>query len=529
MSAASVSAASADGRPARAFWWLLTGWTALRLALAGTFGFSTDEAHYVMYGRRLAWGYLDHPPLVGFLGAVGDALGGGVFAMRLLPILCWSASLVLLRRLALSLRGDERSVFWAAAWLVAVPVVHPLATSLLPDAPLNVFWLGALLAFWSAVERGRWSAWLTAGACVGGALLAKYHGVLLPLCFLVHLVATPRHRPWLRRSQPYVALLVAALVFLPNVLWNVSVGWASYAFQLGRGAGTLDAARMLENAGGQLLALSPVLAVLVVAAWAATLRRRPLTPEDTFLVATSLPVFGFFLLTGLTGKLLPHWTAVGLWSGSLLFVRTVEHSLDAGGGVARRWRRWTRIGAGVGLAFVVLLHASLYLPLTAVLYRVGRDVLAHARQLVPAIPEPGPFEPGFDPTNELHGWSQVAEQVEALRASLPDPEHTFVFSDRFFTVSSIGPYVARDLPLVSFSTRPDQYRLWFDAAEHAGWDAIYVSEDRFRKRLDRNEPLFERFDPEPVHFEALRQGQVARAVELYRYYGFRGELPRVAR
>ena len=60
--------------------------TLVRLLVAGRFGYSTDEAHYALFARRPAWGYLEHPPMVAFLGAFTGLFGQSVFFARLGPI-----------------------------------------------------------------------------------------------------------------------------------------------------------------------------------------------------------------------------------------------------------------------------------------------------------------------------------------------------------------------------------------------------------------------------------------------------------
>ena len=216
-----MNAPSNNDRSYRAcFWFLVVGFAVFRLVLAGHFGLSTDESHYVMYSRRLAWGYFDHPPMVAFLAALTTWFGEGLFWYRLGPILCWSGSVILMRALVLTLYRDEAVAFWASVILMLMPVQHLLSIALLPDAPLNVFWCGALLASWHAFRGGRWGWWLLGGACIGGALLSKYHGVLLGLTLLGYLITSAETRRWLRTPKPYAAVLVGCLVFVPNILWN---------------------------------------------------------------------------------------------------------------------------------------------------------------------------------------------------------------------------------------------------------------------------------------------------------------------
>ena len=169
--------------------------------LIDKFGLGVDESHYLLYSRHLAWGYFDHPPMVGFLAALTGLLGDSVFFVRLGPVLCSVIGLILLRYLALALYRDERVAFWAVVLLHLMPYQQLLLVGLLPDAVLNIFWCATLLAVWRAMHTGKWSMWLLAGLLFGGALLSKYHAVLLALCLLGYLVTSPGHRFWLKKDS----------------------------------------------------------------------------------------------------------------------------------------------------------------------------------------------------------------------------------------------------------------------------------------------------------------------------------------
>ena len=68
------------------FWSLLSLVTLVRLALADTMGLGVDESHYALYARHLDWGYVDHPPMVAWLAALGSLPADTPFFLRLLPI-----------------------------------------------------------------------------------------------------------------------------------------------------------------------------------------------------------------------------------------------------------------------------------------------------------------------------------------------------------------------------------------------------------------------------------------------------------
>lgn len=507
------------------FWCLLIALTIFRLFLVNKFGLGVDESHYLLYSRKLAWGYFDHPPMVAFLAALTTMLGDSVFFVRLGPIICTALSLILLRYLALALYRDERIAFWAALTLNLMPYQQVLMVGLLPDATLNLFWCGTLLALWYALKTGRWSLWILTGLLFGGALLSKYHAVLLALCLLGYFVTSSEHRYWLAKIQPWAAVIIGLGVFVPNIIWNARHDWVSYSYQLGQGSGDgLSLGDFFAAIGGQFAAWSPLIFGLLIAAGIVLARQKKLSSNDRFVIWTSIPLFVFFCLAGLTTKILPHWTTAGWWTGSIAVVTVVLKKVSPPNPSAGCWRRWTVAAAVSGFLMSALLYLALCLPVAEPVYNWARDVSLKLNRQFPAVKALEPFEPGNDISNDLFGWPEIAAGVEAIRAQMPHPEKTFVFSHRFFTASQIGVYLHPDTAATSLHRKFDQYHLWFAAQAHTGWDALLiVDQRRHLERARRYQPLFETMDPQPEPIQIFRQGRLAQDLMVYKYYGFKGK------
>ena len=505
------------------FWSLLSLTALARLALAGTVGLGVDESHYVLYGRRPDWGYVDHPPIVAWMTYLGTLICKSLFFYRLGPILCNLFSIVLLRRLALRLWGSEMIAFGALAVLLLLPYQHLLTTALLPDAGLNLFWCATLLSFRHSIGSGRWRSWLATGVFLGGALLSKYHAALLPLCLGGYLLTAAKHRRWLKKPQPYAAALAALAVFSPNLIWNAQNGWISYRYQLGRaGSGGFELGDALTAIGGQFAAWSPLIFALLIASFVTVLRKSSKSDSECFALWISLPVFAFFIFIGFFGKVLPHWTSPGWWGGSLLLAAVTLSKTAAGGAVAARWRRAAIAAAAVGLLMTIGIYAALFQPFVKPVYTLLRSASLELSRRLPAVEPLPPYEAKFDVTNELFGWRAAAEEVRAALQRMPRQRHTFIFSHRFFTVSQLAVHLPPETVVTTLGRRIDQYRIWFNPAAHLGWDALFVDVDRRRQGPDRYSPLFERVDPAPQVITVTRNGERIREIRLYRYYGYRG-------
>jgi hypothetical protein len=74
---------------------------AFHLATAGVWGFHRDEFYYLACGRRLAWGFVDHPPITPALFRVQELLfGASQFGLRVAPALIHGATVVVTALLA---------------------------------------------------------------------------------------------------------------------------------------------------------------------------------------------------------------------------------------------------------------------------------------------------------------------------------------------------------------------------------------------------------------------------------------------
>ncbi len=201
---------------------------------AVVFPVTQDEAYYLDWSRHLAWGYFDHPPGVALLGS-GIRLAPGVaWAGRLGTLLVSALTLFALfawyRRSGLSGRTLLIALLLAAA---NIPV---LAYGFIdnPDVLLLLFWALAMHEATVALQ-GRRRRWLSVGVLVGLGLLSKYTMVLILPVLLWGLWRGDRgalHSRW-----PWIGALLAALIVLPNMLWNLDQCGGSLIYQLYHGFG----------------------------------------------------------------------------------------------------------------------------------------------------------------------------------------------------------------------------------------------------------------------------------------------------
>jgi hypothetical protein len=291
----------------------------IRIGFAASTGLGVDESYMVAAGRSLSLGYFDHPPAAWWLSWAAAHLAGSEIpvVVRLPFIALFALSIWLTFRIGTLIEGPPAG-FWAAVLLNLSPVFGiTTGTWVLPDGPLDCALLGATLCLLHALPaRGRAAAgwWAATGLCAGLALFSKYSAALTILGAGGFLLASPAQRFWLRRPQPYVAVLVALLVFAPVLVWNAEHHWASFAFQGERATGLrFHPLAPFATWAGEALFVLPWIWLPMVAVWLAGLRRGSIDWRRYLLCwLAAPPILLFSLIAAWSGqRVLFHWAAPG--------------------------------------------------------------------------------------------------------------------------------------------------------------------------------------------------------------------------
>ena len=425
-----------------------------RLAAAATIGLIPDELYYWVWSRNLALSYFDHPPAVAYFIRLSTWIGGdGPLGVRWLAVLLSGIVSVGVYRLAGRLYDDAQIGLAAAALLQATLFIAFGSLFVTPDTTLLLFWLLALLAAAEVWRTGRGLWWLAVGAAVGLAFLSKYTALFLGFGLLAWLIIAPEMRGWLRSPWPYAGGALAGVLSLPVLIWNARHDWASFGKQFGRAVpASLDAHYLPEFLAGQMLLLTPLVAVLVLWGLRITLRdvKAQRSAPNTLLVATTLPLLIYFLYHSLFARVEGNWTAP-LVPALAIMAAAASVQPPSAASVARTLLRFSSrwaVPCGVTMALVVLLHAAFQL------IHVERDPLARTA-----------------------GWADLVREAERLA----DQRGAGTLASISYQVASALRYFGRgDRPAVQLAQRiryvmePKP-----DVASIAGRPVLIVAEPRY--------------------------------------------------
>jgi 4-amino-4-deoxy-L-arabinose transferase-like glycosyltransferase len=354
-------------------------------------GLDGDEAYYALWSAYLSPGYLDHPPAVGVMTALGQLIAGDtLLGVRLLPLVAGIAVLMALYRTGRLLLPGRSAAALSVAWycLSLQGGVNFVAT---PDAPSTLFWTLSLWAAAEAVTRSRPNWWLAVGLFAGAGLASKYTNAWFGIGLVLFLIGTADGRRQFGRWQLWAGGLLALLVFAPVLWWNYWHDWQSFLFQGARVVTFEEEFGRLvsEFIISQAVAMGPVLlacALLAMGGYVFGNGKRT-GARLALPVLTTLPLLAYFLFHALHARVEVNW------------LQPVAPVL-----------------ALLGAAFVCLLPARPF----------GRWIVAAAcaLQLVSGLALIGfayvqavyhPLDLGYaDRTRMLRGWDKLAAQVRQL-------------------------------------------------------------------------------------------------------------------
>lgn len=482
--------------------WLIAVTTLLRFGWAAALEPSNDESYHWLYTRHPALSYFDHPPMTMWVEAAGLAACGGwvhPFSLRLGFVLLFAGSTWVMYRWAADLFG--RRAGWWAALLLNLSGYHTAfgGCFALPDSPFLFF---ALLTFWKvtdAVRRddqpGTLKRWAWVGVGFAGAMLSKYHAVLLPAGVVVYALLTPGRRNLLWRPGPYLAVLMGLLAFTPVLVWNGEHEWASFRFQGGR-ASSVGVTPFLHEGpikwlGGPILYLLPWIwfwpAVELVRG---LVKFRSLSGANRVLICLAVTPLAFFLvISGFTRGVLLHWPLVGFLPLFPLAARTFTR-------LELAYPRAARVFPQLWTAAVLLLAGW---------------IVVQARFGVVRFP-PG----AKDPTADISGWASVADELDR-RGLLGDPD-TFLFTNLWYDSGQLAFAIRGRLPVACYHSQDARgFAFWSEPEDYLGKSGYYVIADEQNEEATFAEyaPHFESMTLE-AEFPMMRGGTPFRWVRVYR-------------
>src|ERR1700738_3438865 len=291
---------------------LIAAMTALRVIYASLIDLRTDEAYYWTWSKENVLSFLDHPPMIAWFIRFGTAIFGDTnFGVRFAGILAMLVTQLLLAGIVRRVTHDVRAVVLAVLMPEAALYYGLLMAKVSPDVALIPFATAMVWALIRLHESGDARWWLAAGVFAGLALLSQFTAVMLIPAVAAFMLVPDWRRRWLLSPYPWLAALIAVVLFLPVLIWNAGHDWASFRFQFVRATATheLSLRTVGDFIGLQFglvgfILLPVVLSGLALTAWRGYRRGDAVA----ILLSTAVIVpFGYFFWKSLTLRIGDTW------------------------------------------------------------------------------------------------------------------------------------------------------------------------------------------------------------------------------
>lgn len=435
------------------------------------YGYFRDELYLLACTDHLDWGYVDHAPLIDLIARIGRSLlGDSLAAIRFFPALAAGAKVLLTGLLVRELGGGRFAVMLACLCVLLAPIYLGIDTLLSMNAFEPLFWMGCVYCLLIAMRRPGPHPWVWLGVLAGLGLQNKHSMMFFGFALVAAMALAPERR-FLRSRWFWLAGALAALIFLPNVVWQVQHGWPT----LEDLSNVRKVHKNVELAppaffGQQVLMLNPVSGLVWLAGLGWLLFSR---------AGRRYRVLGFayLLVLGLLMAL----------KGKNYYLAPAYPMLFAAGGVfweqllaARRSLVWARIAlpglivlTGAALAPMVLpvLPVEGYLRYQQVLgFQPPRTERGHA----------GPLPQHF---GDMFGWPEMVEAVARIYHRLPPEERARcgIFASNYGEAGAIDFFGPRHgLPK---AISPHQNYFFWGPREYTG--EVLIVLQRKRESLEK--------------------------------------------
>lgn len=416
----------------------------VHLVANGHYGFFRDELYFIVCGRHPAWGYVDQPPLVPLLAAGFYKLGGGsLLLFRLLPAMILAATVALTAEFT-RLIGGGRFSQWLAGLCALLAPVYLLFGVLFFTAMFQALtWLGLVWVLVRLEQTGDERWWLAFGLITGFSLETKYTIAFFLVALAAGLLTTSQRRsllrPWL-----YLGALIAALLVLPNLLWQQANGWPF--LELGKAAvnGKNEVLSPLAYFGQQFLQIGPLGMVVALCGLVAGAVRPRLMTARVVLIA-------WFVLFAIFDTI----------HGKPYYMASIYPALLAFG--AQRIEQWfgralVRCAALAGVVILGALTAPLTLPILPVATFIRYEPMIGIKPSVGEHLKTGALPQYYA---DMFGWRQMAEKVAKVYWSLParDRAQAVFFGTNYGEAAAIDVF-GRRLGLPPAISGHNNYYLW---------------------------------------------------------------------
>ena len=222
------------------------------------YGIFRDELYYIACSKHLAFGYVDQPPLLALILTINNFIfGDSLFAIRILPAFCEAGIIIITGLIVKELGGNKFAVLTASLTAFLFPVYLSINDFYSMNCFDLLFWAACFYTLIRIFKTENQKLWITFGILVGFGLQNKYSIMFLCFGIYVGMLFTPLRKYYLSKWF-WIGNIIAALIFLPHIIWEITYGWPSLEFIHNASVEKNAPISFLDFLSGQIMQANPV-------------------------------------------------------------------------------------------------------------------------------------------------------------------------------------------------------------------------------------------------------------------------------
>ena len=404
-----------------------------------------DEAYYFNWSQNLDFGYYSKPPMLSLLiYATTSIFGDSEVAIKIGAMLIYPMTTLVIYLIGLEL-FDKKVAFYSALIFFTLPSVWMSSMIISTDVVLLLFWSLALLFFIKALYHDKARDWILAGIFSGFGLLSKYNFIFFLISVILVLAFIPKFRKYFLNKYFYLTIMIAFIVFLPNLIWNYNNDFVSFVHT--KDISEVDKAlfrpnKFLEFFSAQFMVFGPI---LFFTFWVVVFKKAFIKNEKyLILFLFTIVTLGFIMMLSMVSSSFANWAASAYVSATVLVV-----------------------------AYLLQEGKEKLLKRSIIIHTILAILFFHYQSIVSAMGIE--LTRKIDPYKRVSGWSSVSAQILQAHQSYPN---TLLLSDGRTEVAEFDYYTKEKTYIYNpRHEMKNQYHLTRDLNEKKGKDFLFISDN----------------------------------------------------
>lgn len=405
--------------------------TALHLIADSNCGLDGDEIYHVNTGKHLAWGYMEFPPMIGFLAWIQNFfISDTIFVHHFFVHIAAGLIIIISGLTIIKLGGNWKAVLLCLVCILTGSCFWLTQNAFQPVVFDQLFWVLSFYFLISYIKTDKNLYFILLGVSIAAGFMTKYSILFFVASLAISILAL--QRGLLIKRHFWLSMTIILILILPNIIWQWNNSFPLFAHFSRLYEVQLDQIKPSDNLLNLFLSPNPLTAFV----WISGVFVAPFSLLfKKFRMGLFVILFSFILMFIAKGKFYYYYPIIlmSFIAGSVLIEQLIN---------SRKWIFYIYISLLVVMIPITATHA---LPvLTLEKYIQFYDLQKNEEGVTPVM----------DSYSFKYTWENLITSVKKVYHSLPanEKENYLIWGDTYSWASAINFYSEKHKlpPAISF-------------------------------------------------------------------------------